>query len=941
MRSLAAGLSLALLAGGSAAAQVEPYGTGQTGTFRNILPPGENGFANLAALAQYEAGGSRPAHEDDQLAMYHGLTTAAPNIQAGQIPDFFKDATFGVRAGGAASSESPEPGVTIVRDSAYGVPHIYGDTRDELEFGIGWATAEDRLFAIDVLRHAGAGDLAGFAGGSNLSQDASSWANEPYTHDDLLAQVSYIATLPGGAQVIRDATSYVAGVNAYITMAEANPINQALYLPAEYAAIGRPQGPVPFAVTDIVATASLIGGQLGQGGGEQLRRAILLEDLDRRLGAERRPAPGWPGAGGPRRARARGADLSGFATLTSFTAPDDRDAPTTVAHRRFPYQTLPRPSARVAATVALPDPGSVRWQPTVVSRSGGAADPGALAAAARLDPAAARAEGLIDSARGGGLLAGFPHSESNALLVSARHSSNGRPIAVIGPQVAYWSPEILMEQDIHGGGIDAEGASFPGTNVYVELGHGTDYAWSATSEGQNIIDTFAVPLCQPGGGKASPDSDHYLLRGRCTPMEALSETESWTPNLADSTAAGSATLQTFRTAYGLVFARATIHGRPVAYTHLRSTYLHELDSATGFEAFNDPAQMRTPQQFQRAAFRIGYTFNWFFVNPRHIAYLASGANPVRAAHTDPIFPTWSAYPWQGYRPQAVLTPAGTTERQTPFAAHPQVIDQDFITSWNNKPAPGYDYVDGDYASVFRSQLLDRGIEHYLSGGRRMSLVDLINAMGNAGTQDLRGVEVLPYALRIIGNPGPAPLRATLRTLRAWVAGGAHRIDRATPSASGDYEQSQAVRVMDAWWPLMIGAVFQPALGPSLLAAVQANLNFNDAPHTHLGSAWDTGFYGTVQEDLRGVLAGRPLDSMNRLYCGTGSRRRCRAALAASLAAAAAEPASQVYPAGGGCGAGDQKCYDAIHYRAIGALTIPSQEWVNRPTFQQAIEFGAP
>jgi hypothetical protein len=34
----------------------------------------------------------------------------------------------------------------------------------------------------------------------------------------------------------------------------------------------------------------------------------------------------------------------------------------------------------------------------------------------------------------------------------------------------------------------------------------------------------------------------------------------------------------------------------------------------------------------------------------------------------------------------------------------------------------------------------------------MTLVDLINAMGNAGTQDLRGVEVLPYALKIIGHP---------------------------------------------------------------------------------------------------------------------------------------------------------------------------------------------
>ena len=88
-------------------------------------------------------------------------------------------------------NESPEPGVTIVRDKQFGVPHIYGDTRAELMFGIGYATAEDRLFFIDVLRHAGEGDLASFAGGSNVSMDESVWANEPYTQQDLMNQVNY------------------------------------------------------------------------------------------------------------------------------------------------------------------------------------------------------------------------------------------------------------------------------------------------------------------------------------------------------------------------------------------------------------------------------------------------------------------------------------------------------------------------------------------------------------------------------------------------------------------------------------------------------------------------------------------------------------------------------------------------------------------------------
>ena len=68
---------------------------------------------------------------------------------------------------------------------------------------------------------------------------------------------------------------------------------------------------------------------------------------------------------------------------------------------------------------------------------------------------------------------------------------------VAGPQVAYFNPQILMEQDVHapagaaGPAIDAHGAAFVGINLYVQLGRGRDYAWSATSAGQDIIDTFA------------------------------------------------------------------------------------------------------------------------------------------------------------------------------------------------------------------------------------------------------------------------------------------------------------------------------------------------------------------------------------------------------------------------------------------------------------------
>jgi len=89
-------------------------------------------------------------------------------------------------------------------------------------------------------------------------------------------------------------------------------------------------------------------------------------------------------------------------------------------------------------------------------------------------------------------------------------------------------------------------------NLYVQLGRGQDYSWSATSAGQDITDTFALALCEPDGGAATLASQSYRFRGACIPIERLETTNSWAPTLADSTARGSETLRAQRTKLGLV-----------------------------------------------------------------------------------------------------------------------------------------------------------------------------------------------------------------------------------------------------------------------------------------------------------------------------------------------------------------------------------------------------
>jgi acyl-homoserine lactone acylase PvdQ len=874
-----------------AGAQVQPHRTNDYGGFMDVLPPGANGRSNLVELAAFLATGRRPPHNDDQRDMYARLLATTPGVTSANLGALFKDASFGSPPGGQARAYSPAPGLTITRDVAYGVPHVYGTTRAAAMFGLGYVAAEDRLFFIDALRHVGRGQLSSFAGGAagNRAQDAEQWAEAPYTEADLERQADQLDDLYGedGRRLQEDSANYVAGVNRYISEAKLDITK----MPAEYATIGRPLGPDPWKVTDIIATAALVGAIFGKGGGDELTQMELRRSFRARYGSRR-----------------------GERLWREWAGYEDRDAPTTItARKRFPYQTPPKKPARNGLAIA--DAGSLRRTQVVAA--------GARVTSAR------RRSGLLPA----GLRR---RGNSNALIVSAAESASGRPLAVFGPQVSYFSPQILMEVDVHAPTIDARGAAFAGINLYVQLGRGRDYAWSATSAGQDIVDTFAVDLCDPGGAKPTTDSMHYMFRGRCLPIEVLERTNRWAPTLADSTAAGTQTLRAERTKLGLVTARATIKGAPVAYTRLRSTYMHEVDSARGFADFNDPDRMRNAQDFQRAAHKVGYTFNWLYVDDRDMAYFNSGHNPQRARGVTGQLPMPARLEWRGFDPDR------HTAAYTSFGKHPQAINgQPYMTSWNNKQARGYAGADTNlFSSVFRSQMLDQEIEARIAGATKIDLAGLTEAMGEAATTDLRGERVLPLALRVIGRPAEPRLADAVAKLRAWVDDGSHRRDL---DGDGRYEHADAIRILDAFWPRWMRAQFEPSLGAQLYEQLTGAHELDDPPNTnggHLGSAYQAGWYGYADKDLRRVLKLKVRAPYGKRYCGGGTLTRCASALRGALAAALEVDPATLYrdPDCAAAGApADQACFDKIAFRAIGAITQPMIGWQNRPTYQLAVE----
>jgi acyl-homoserine lactone acylase PvdQ len=916
-------LAAASLAGlpAPAAADDAPYGLNDAGGFRNVLPAGQAGLDTTLQLAQFQATGGLPAHFDDQLPLYTGLVSASPNLTHAQIPNYFKDATFGVKPQDVASVESPRAGVTIVRDKQFGVPHVYGQTRGDVMFGAGYVGAEDRLFLMDVLRHTARAQLSSFAGGAagNRAMDRTQWAIAPYTEADLQSQVDNAIPLYGhlGVQVVDDVSQYVSGINAYITAALADPVNK---LPGEYAAVGQPLK--PWNVTDVLAEASLIGGIFGKGGGNELNSALTLQAFERRFGTK-----------------------SGRAAWSDFREKDDPEAPTTVS-ARFPYETT---SPFATRGLALPDRGSARFTPVAAPATSTSS-----ARAGGVDPRRLTIpnDGSIGSQLMRALRAGPAHA-SNWELVRAGNSTNGHPLAVMGPQVGYYVPQILMEEDLHGPGIDARGAAFPGVNLYVQLGHGRDYAWSATTATSDNVDTFAEVLCQ--------DDFHYLYRGQCRAMEQLDRDNSWTPSAGDQTPPGSERLIAYRTVHGIVYARGTSGGHKVAFVSARTTYFHEADSALGFIQLNDPNFVTSPERFRQAAANINFAFNWSYVDPSHIAYYQSGWYPQRAAGTSPDFPVLGTgqFDWKGY------DPALHTLDVLPFGAHPNAIDPPYLVSWNNKQAPGWAAADDHYAygAVYRSQLISNHIRDALRGGRKMSIEQLVSAMEEPATEDIRPLALWPTLKRVLGTPRDHRLRGAVALLDRWYARGGHRRDL---NGDGRYDDDAAVTLMDAWWPRLLEAEFKPALGSEPFGAVKGMLAFGDPTPGGQPSAPDfaEGWYGYVSKDLRDLLAKstktsgraratagearkkkkakkksppRVPGAYSRVYCGGGSLTVCRASLLGSLSDALSVSRQTIYGRGDCANNAQASCFDRNRWVNASGVSIPPFPLQNRPTFQQVVE----
>jgi len=371
---------------------------------------------NIVPSGQYGAV-PPPLEADAQARMYDALTPLRGAVTAQDLSRHFKSAALDPAVDGPLRTEPvPRPGVLIRRDR-FNVPHITGVTREDVVWATGWVTQQDRGLLLEQGRYAGrlaaldVPNLDAFSLVVGLRRFA------PTRRADAIIgrQSRLLRRTQEGREVLREIDIYLQGVNDRIR-AEGSPVAR-------------------WTRVDVYSVLALAGQIFGEGGGEEVRSAGLLDGLQDRLGA-----------------------VQGRRMWDDLTLHRDPEHPATLT-RRFTRQALP---AEPTGNVVI-DHGTFR----AVRQPLGFAYPAAV------EPAHA----------------------SNFLLVGARRSATGHPLFVAGPQIGYSYPGLTLEMNLKGPGFESRGVTAPALAGNILIGRGPDFAWSLSSAGSDLIDQWVNPIC--------------------------------------------------------------------------------------------------------------------------------------------------------------------------------------------------------------------------------------------------------------------------------------------------------------------------------------------------------------------------------------------------------------------------------------------------------------
>jgi acyl-homoserine lactone acylase PvdQ len=561
----------------------------------------------------------------------------------------------------------------------------------------------------------------------------------------------------------------------------------------------------PFDRGDIYAINAIKAQFLGQGGGQEVQNALFLDAARDRFGARR-----------------------GSAVYADMRQRNDPETSTTTS-RRAPHQTVV--SARRPKGLVRLEQGSFE--------SAGVSLPGAASAAASAAPRT---------------------KASNILLVDGTRSATGTPIMVGGPQIGYNFPGLTLEMGLYGRTIRARGATsapFPG---YMLIGRGEQFAWSLTSAGADIIDTYAETLC--GGSRT-----RYRHKGRCRRMERI--------DAGTITRGGDEVRARFRrTVHGPVVGYARVAGsrRIVALAQRRSSAGRETNDQIFFQKLTY-GKVRTASDFVRAARATPQTFNSFYADERDIAFITTGRLPVRRKGVNGDLPIdgRGRFEWKGYLPGSKL---------------PQDVapSSGLLINWNNKPARDFPAGD-DRWDEGGTQRVDWLLKE-LARTEKHTPASVLGAANAAATADPRGLMWPAVTAVLAKGTAPSPLaQAVVDQITRWSAGDASWVD-----SNGDGRiDAPGAAAIGAIWGELSGAALCGRLGTSLCKALETRQSRFQAPPSGMYGGW----HQYMSKDLRALAGGRVRGRFRLRYCGKGDVGACARDLWAAIERAAqAEAARQ-------------------------------------------------
>ncbi len=306
--------------------------------------------------------------------------------------------------------------VTVVRDQ-YGIPSITTDTEEELFEELGYITAVDRLWQMEVNKRWGQGTLAEIFGPNLIPSDMQNRLMG-YTEDEYQSMFEQFS--PSGKKFYR---AYLKGVNRRVDEVHSNP----KLMPMEYLALKlKPQH---FTVADSFAFVKEVLRRFGMIGGSELKNLNAFQVLTQRFGRR-----------------------EGWEVFNDWRWINDPSAPTYV-EETIDGDFIPGSKEMASIPSYLFEESDVaRW--------------------------IKEEDKLLAESFEGAKRVGAPVKlGSNTWTLSPKITGTGFPILVGQPQMGHSVPTIIYEVGLNGGRFDIKGMAFP-LWPSIPIGHNRNLAWS-------------------------------------------------------------------------------------------------------------------------------------------------------------------------------------------------------------------------------------------------------------------------------------------------------------------------------------------------------------------------------------------------------------------------------------------------------------------------------